>query len=123
VVPFVNLVRLLFSARAGGAQRRLYIAFVNVDLTRVAKRLIVPERAVRASTPATITRSTTCAGDIASIAPTAANMAHCSTPSCWPRSMFELTCARQSALHLQLLALATSNIQNAAPPIAAAGDR
>jgi hypothetical protein len=35
----------------------------------------------------------------------------------------ELTCARQSALHLQLLALATSNIQNAAPPIAAAGDR
>jgi hypothetical protein len=35
----------------------------------------------------------------------------------------KLTCARQSALHLQLLALATSNIQNAAPSIAATGDR
>jgi hypothetical protein len=35
----------------------------------------------------------------------------------------KLTCARQSALHLQSLALATSNIHNAAPSIAAAGDR
>jgi DNA polymerase III subunit epsilon len=120
VVPFVDLVHLLFSARAGGAQRRLCIAFVNVDLTRVA---IVPERVVRASTPATITRSTTCAG------PYDIDRSHRSKHGALfgaellAAVYVELTCARQSALHLQLLALATSNIQNAAPPIAAAGDR